>query len=1112
MKLFKGKKIVGLLLAGLFVSSACTAVGVGMLGGSISVNADAIADKNKLSASYKRVDKMVPQTEYQSKTKDKMLVYYANLLENYDSLSASEKTATMKGLTDKHNAFLNDYYHTEIEATPHVMSIGMLSDVHVTTTGVGVSKFLNALEDIKSINPDVAAVGVLGDLSDNGVCVANPAKGDLDDYYNMVDSVDFKNSKGEDIPILSIMGNHDVRGPEYIPANYQPAVDMYLEREGVDSLCWDTWINGYHFIMLNTAIYQRDDCYLTAENIRWLDETLSEKESNKPQFVLIHQQKSVVHTATDSPYTFEEVIERHPSAIVSSGHTHDGFEINEIVQEGKGTYINQPGLYGNGGDHTYPAYYFVDVYEGGVIFRARNATTEEWVPVGDVAVFLDDMQRTYAFFNDDGSLIESKSVETGEIVALPKNPTKADDDGYTYTFKGWDINGDGRVDGVPTQVVVSINATAVYTKKAKTFSYKFIGADGSTLSSGDKAYGEAYSFPTVANLLGWDINGDGIAESLPKTVSGALEAKAILNDSGKPIYTFTDLDGNVYAKAAISDYSEMVVPADPVSARDNTVFLGWDINGDRKADTLPTSGALDKDVTIKAVFYTKSGNSVIWSGTTSSTSLASQIQNNYTYMKRSSVSSYAGSPSGKAVKVEWNGYGLAGQGIAQTSSPMFKMEMPTFDVAPKGVAIWVNLGSSTEGAYGFTLSKSGSNSLAKPIYYLSEDGTVYTDSTAKHRTVPAAFRGWMIIPTGTFSNNKIAKGETLEFSFDISQTSTKSEARKTYHFGQAFAFTTDAEMMLTQLMQAYYNYVDFDGSVIEEGALVNGVEFPTISNPVKEGTQQYSYTFAGWDINDDGKVDELPAIAYGALTAKAVYTESVNKYTYSFVDEEGTLIKEATAEYGSLILPPFNYVKDEPGYVYEAVYNNYEEGMRLTEDVTVEITYVKTPLYYTYTFKNADGTAIKSEKVAYGTEIVAPEAPVKEGTAKYSYEFIGWKNYTEGMTISKNVEFTAEFKEIVNKYTVTFFDKDGKTVIQTAEMEHGAKINAPAAPAKDGYDFVEWKGYTNGMTVSGDVSFTAVYKSVGGAGGCGSSIVAGIPMALACVGVAAVSLARRKED
>ena len=122
---------------------------------------------------------------------------------------------------------------------------------------------------------------------------------------------EYKNAKGEDIPITNVLGNHDVRGSSGASdgrkdASYQAAVALYTERDKVDSIQFDRWINGYHYIFLNTDKYHKDDCYLSAETIEWLDEKLSENEDGRPIFVMVHQPKARMKVFEDASMTFEE--------------------------------------------------------------------------------------------------------------------------------------------------------------------------------------------------------------------------------------------------------------------------------------------------------------------------------------------------------------------------------------------------------------------------------------------------------------------------------------------------------------------------------------------------------------------------------------------------------------------------------------------------------------------------------------------------------------------------------------------------------------------------------------------------------------------------------------
>ena len=73
----------------------------------------------------------------------------------------------------------------------------------------------------------------------------------------------------------------------------------------------------------------------------------------------------------------------------------------------------------------------------------------------------------------------------------------------------------------------------------------------------------------------------------------------------------------------------------------------------------------------------------------------------------------------------------------------------------------------------------------------------------------------------------------------------------------------------------------------------------------------------------------------------------------------------------------------------------------------------------------------------------------------------------------KDTTLTAEF--LINKYVVTFYDEDGKSVIKQETLDYGSKIVVPIAPVKEGFTFVGW-GDVEETVPAYDVSYVATYK------------------------------------
>ena len=120
--------------------------------------------------------------------------------------------------------------------------------------------------------------------------------------------------------------------------------------------------------------------------------------------------------------------------------------------------------------------------------------------------------------------------------------------------------------------------------------------------------------------------------------------------------------------------------------------------------------------------------------------------------------------------------------------------------------------------------------------------------------------------------------------------------------------------------------------------------------------------------------------------------------------------------------------------------------------------------YYIVRFV-VDGTTISEQSLEYEAKIEMPSVPKKEG-----YTFSGFGDVDETVP-AHDVTYNGSY--IANKYKVTFV-ADGKVVSET-EMEYGAPIVAPEAPAKEGYTFVGW-GNIDKTVPAHDVIYTAEYK------------------------------------
>ena len=234
--------------------------------------------------------------------------------------------------------------------------------------------------------------------------------------------------------------------------------------------------------------------------------------------------------------------------------------------------------------------------------------------------------------------------------------------------------------------------------------------------------------------------------------------------------------------------------------------------------------------------------------------------------------------------------------------------------------------------------------------------------------------------------------------------------------------------------------------------------------------------FAGWE----------PGIAIVRSNAvyKATYTETVNKYDISFVDDDGTVLQSEKLEYGQT--PVYKGAvpsKEDPTgqyiYSFKEWQNTADEKpvSAVSGDATYKAVYTEEIRKYEIRWLDDDGSLIDTTQAEYG-KIPSHADPDKKVTPQYTYEFKGWK--PEPATVSGDAEYMATYKESINKYKIEFVDHSGTT---TLEAGYGTAIKDIRPVDPEGYEdpkavytFVRWE--PESLMVTGDQTFTAVYDGV----------------------------------
>jgi uncharacterized repeat protein (TIGR02543 family) len=356
--------------------------------------------------------------------------------------------------------------------------------------------------------------------------------------------------------------------------------------------------------------------------------------------------------------------------------------------------------------------------------------------------------------------------------------------------------------------------------------------------------------------------------------------------------------------------------------------------------------------------------------------------------------------------------------------------------------------------------------------------------------------------------------------------------------GSGDAFTTDTEVTADITVYAVWKVIEYDivyhldgGTNTEDNPGGYTIETDTIT--LAPGSKT-GHSFDGWyDTETDG--NKVTEITKGSTGDKILYARfTINTYTVTFKDYDGTELKSGQVEHGSDATAPTEDPTRE-GYKFDKWDTDFTN---VTSDLTVTAQYSINQ--YTITFVSAGGSAVASITQNYDTAVTAPDHPTRTGytfdgwepglpekmpamnptltaqwkaveyditynldgginhgdnpvkytietdtitlkaAMKADYGFNGWYDAeTDGIQVTEIAkgstgDVTLYARWTHNKYTVTFVDHDG-TVLDTQQVNHNGNATAPAEdPTREGYTFMGWdKEFTN---VTGDLTVTALYE------------------------------------
>ena len=679
--------------------------------------------------------------------------------------------------------------------------------------------------------------------------------------------------------------------------------------------------------------------------------------------------------------------------------------------------------------------------------------------------------------NDDGSVIDTTTVEYGET-PTHSDPTKAATAEYTYTFAGW------------TPAVVSVTGdaeyTATYTAKKNSYTITWLNEDGTEIDTTSVEYGEVptHAAPTKANTAEYTYTFAGWTPDVA-AVTGEATYKAVFTAT-KNKYTVKWVDENgseIRTDSNVEYGTAITAPANPTKAQDaqyTYTFAGW---------TPAVSSTVTGNVTYTATY----------AGTLRSYAIKWEVNNEVVktdIVEYGQTPVYDGAEPTKAATAQYT-YKFKGWTPVIEAVTGEKTYVAEFDAIVNEYTItFENYDGtelqSTKVPYGTVPAHNGNTPVktAEGYTYTFKGWTPAIEAVTGDKTYTAEFTETVNVYTITWVGYESTV--TTEVKYGEAIVAPAVPVKEGFIGVWVLNYTTMPATDLT--VNAQYvkdgitvNWViETDTTVTHQTAVRRNEKITPDSAWAKDVlTVSTVYTFKGWSETKNGAIiadSEWPTVTESDSVSKtyyAVFEESAREYTITWKNDDGSVIDTTKVAYGTV--PTHANATKAADAQYTYTFDKWSpELVEVTGDATYTATYKSVVNYYTVTWIVEGQTVIK--EVAYGDVPSYSSEPTKAATAQYTYTFAGWSPAVSAVT--GNATYTATFNSTINKYTVTWVDEDGTTILETdTGVEYGTKPSfdkaepTKAATAQYTYTFAGWAGLTNETTVTGDVTFKATYTS-----------------------------------
>lgn len=240
----------------------------------------------------------------------------------------------------------------------------------------------------------------------------------------------------------------------------------------------------------------------------------------------------------------------------------------------------------------------------------------------------------------------------------------------------------------------------------------------------------------------------------------------------------------------------------------------------------------------------------------------------------------------------------------------------------------------------------------------------------------------------------------------------------------------------TNIEEVYCEGTSITGISLPNGGILKTLHLPaTVTNLVVLNQQNITdFSMAGYDSLEVLRVENSDGVPTERIVANATNLKRVRLLNVDWTITDNTVLERLDACGGR---DENNNDTTRPVITGKAIVdapvaaNMIDYWRNAFPDL--ELTF--TTLGYTVTFKDWDGTVLKTQTVLSGNSANPPSAPSRESTAQYVYSFSGWDNSYQNVVA--DVVCTATYAQALRKYTVKFYNEG--TLVQTKQVDYGTE-------------------------------------------------------------------------